>query len=250
MKISSGFPANYKERRRGEWGRLSSYWPSYVRDDSFHRKSHERLREHVLDRAQAAEERSLVDLGCGAGDFIRGVRNCANWSSMLGIDFCDRMLELARCAEIGGNPPVTYRLADVEGPISHQAPEATCSIGTAAFLLDEVEDVRACFATAASFIKRGGSLVCATLDPARELHRLGRRGVRIGDDGGPIVVARNLRGHPDAGEYFRVLRASHVLDAHAAEFGFRAAVERLFSPSDLGSRSDGPGLRLLTWNRA
>lgn len=254
MSLMNGYPPAYKQSRLQEWQRLAMYWTAYARRDSFHRSALQELEHVVLTRVASLpiEEPSLVDLGCGSGVFLQRLKHATHhWQRLVGIDFCPRMVEFARNLDVSGIPRLTFIDADLEVPMSaaHARQLQNFDIATAAFLLDEVEEPGTCFSWAARMLRPGGVLICCTLDYDREVQR---HAVQIDPKAhaGPIVIGRPMfvESKSVAGQYYRVLRTTAELERIAQQHALRLSAERLLPPSALGSRPDGPSLRLLTWS--
>lgn len=256
VKSSRGFAPDYKQRRLEQWELLSASWLEYTQEDSFHMRVHQEVSKAVsatLDRSTPRRP-ALVDLGCGPGYFLNFVvRNAEEWWRLVGIDFCPRALDLAKNSNPFTLPAIECYRADLELPLDGRTAYTLKDFdtATATFLLDEVEDIAACIASATSVLRAGGHFIAATLDVERERQRYGEA-VRIAGHGeGPVVLSKSLHlnGRFSSGEFFRVLRPVEEVRAHAQHAGLEIVDDRVLSPSDLGSRPDGPGLRLTTWRR-
>jgi hypothetical protein len=143
---------------------------------------------------------------------------------------------------------IDYKKADLELPINETAiiRYSEFDIATAVFLFDEVQDTMAAFTSAASVLRTEGHLICAMLDVNREMERYELAGASEA-----IIVSRNVvvDGHEVPGELFRVLRPTEAIMESAQRVGLALRLNEVISPQSLNSRSDGPALRILVWQK-
>lgn len=255
-KVTYGYPLQFKHSRWLAWQRLAAYWPEYISQDTFHCSAQLKVLETALKHLQPAANTcpSLVDLGCGTGLFLKTVRSRAlsRWERLVGLDFCPDMLRLAGESDVSDVPRLRFFEVDLESPIENILANhlRDFDVATATFLLDEIEDIDTCFASAASMIRPGGHLTCGTLDYDREMQRHSAHIEPTRKQDKALVISNTLPGHRSLGEYFRVVRETEEFDQHAERHGFRLVENIVMSPSDLHSRADGPALRLLSWRMA
>lgn len=77
----------------------------------------------VLDQLQAGEFGSLVDIGCGDGRFLREAARMFPSVELLGIDYSERAIGLARAL----NPELRFEATDViDDPLEDRFDVATC----------------------------------------------------------------------------------------------------------------------------
>jgi SAM-dependent methyltransferase len=262
VKATRGFPPNFKQRRLEQWDLLLPSWMEYIQEDNFHNIVHQEVKKAVLehlDRVRTPHP-SLIDLGCGHGHFLNWVikvqtegEERVNWSRLVGLDFCARAVDLAKNGNPYNLPRIACFRADLELPLETRTvyPLRDFSVATASFLFDEVEDLSACFASAASVLIRGGHLVAALLDTDRERERYRQEVESVGAGDGPVLLAKSLEvhGRTAAGEFFRALRGADEIQGAALAKGFEQVSSRVMTPSALRSRPDGPALRLFVWRK-
>jgi ubiquinone/menaquinone biosynthesis C-methylase UbiE len=254
-KVTSGYPRQYKHLRLAAWGRLAVHWAEYIQHDSFHRSAQRQLLETVLKDFPLSgnEHPSLVDLGCGTGQFLRmaRTRGTPRWERLVGIDFCPQMLKLAKESDVSDLPRLRFFEIDLEVPIENGAANnlSEFDVATAIFLLDEIENIDTCFASASSIIRSGGHLTCGTLDYSREMQRHSAQILQEGWLDKILVVSNSLPRHRTSGTYYRIMRNVESYQQSAEQHGFQLVRNIALSPAELHSRPDGPGLRLLTWQK-
>ncbi|MDL2355540.1 MAG: methyltransferase domain-containing protein [Pseudomonadota bacterium] len=253
MKITQGIPVHFKETRLASWNSLSRFWLDYAHDDSFHHQVHVQVQAGVLRHTSDTSARTLIDLGCGPGGLLANLRRARAWSNIVGVDFCPTMISLARRSNFTGRPQIYFQLADVEGELASQLPETArrFDCATSVFVVDEAGMLDAYFRSAAVVLRQGGIFICATLDYQRELLRYGDEIRAQGAEGAEIVIGKGLsiQGTLTEAELFRVLRNPDTLKEAARAQGFKLLEETVFDPATLGSRQEGPGLRLLCWQK-
>ena len=101
----------------------------------------------------------VVDLGCGYGWFCRWAAE-AGAESVLGIDVSERML--ARAAEFGHHPQITYRRDDLD---TLALPERSADVVYSSLALHYVEDVASLLSVVSAALVPGGALVCSVEHP-------------------------------------------------------------------------------------
>jgi ubiquinone/menaquinone biosynthesis C-methylase UbiE len=240
--VHQGIQEHYKEHRLKAWELQAYDWAEYTKEDSFHLRSHERVCEAVLSlRSHPAS--SLIDLGCGPGRFLQLINGRVPWGKLVGIDFCGKMLNLAKDLEVSHARKVNWHKADLELPIHETAiyPFTGFDIATAIFLFDEVENVAACFASARSVLRPGGHLVCAMLDADRERERYDLPDASHD----PVTVARPIviDGDHVPGEYYRLVRSIEQINAIAVSAGFTLLSARAEINSGLASGTECNSIR-------
>lgn len=247
FNIRNGFGDDYKMRRLSAWGDLAHSWIEYTQGDTFHLKAHEKLSEMVLLIKEIGPA-SIIDLGCGPGHFLQLLKSLSSWRRIVGIDFCHKMLKIADAMDMSQAHRVEWRHADLELPINQTTifNYKGFDVATAVFLMDEVEDVSACFASATSVLREGGHLICGMLDVNREIERYELRRSEK-----PIVMSKDITvgGQPLPGQLFRVLRPQHEIIEAADVSGLTLRLNEVISPKALTSRSSGPALRIMAWQK-
>lgn len=63
----------------------------------------------VLDQLEALNFKSLIDVGCGDGRFLREVRNLYDKTDLLGVDYSKRAIDIAKAL----NPHIQYREVNI-----------------------------------------------------------------------------------------------------------------------------------------
>jgi demethylmenaquinone methyltransferase/2-methoxy-6-polyprenyl-1,4-benzoquinol methylase len=115
----------------------------------------------------------VLDVCCGTGDLALALAQRCPSCAVVGLDFSEAMLDLARrktAARAPGTGNVSYVRGDVLGmPFA----DDTFAAVTVAFGVRNVPDVRAAFAEMARVTRREGRVVC--LEATRPRGRLGRR---------------------------------------------------------------------------
>jgi hypothetical protein len=119
-------------------------------------------------------------------------------------------------------------------------------VATAVFLMDEVEGIAACFASATSVLREGGHLICGMLDVNREIERY-----ELKRSEKPIVMSKDITagGQQLPGQLFRVLRSQQEIMEAADAAGLTLHLNEVISPKVLTSRSNGPALRIMAWQK-
>lgn len=248
--VSRGIQSDYKARRLRHWALQVHDWDEYSRNNAFHRTSHERICGEVLS-LRGTNKASLIDLGCGTGRFLHLLKERSEtpWGKLVGIDFCSKMLNLARHLDTNYTPKVAWHHADLELPINQTAiyTFGGFDIATAVFLLDEVEDVVACFASAMFVLSPGGYFICGMLDADREKERHNLPSL----SNEAITVSRSIviRGHSVPSEFYRLVRAREYLCTAASSLGFLLHNDRTLRPLELETPRGGPALRIATWKK-
>lgn len=246
MKMTSGFPFDFKTNRKEAWEHLTLHWGDYIQQDTFHVNAHSCMIDLVL-RYRTHDQFTLIDFGCGDGTFLYKLSKRASWSRLVGIDFCDSMLVLAQDAFRTDTEDVEFRSIDIEARANAIDNLDLFDIVTAAFVLDEIEDVDAFFLNVAAALKPDGHLVVATLDGALERLRYKNILFDVPASDQPIVLSKPLI--YGGAELYRVLRHEGFATGHALRNGFELVEQTTFSPSDLNSRSTGPGVQLEVWKK-
>ena len=265
FRVSQGVNADYKTRRLQSWSLQAHDWDEYTKENPFHVRSHDRICSEVLTLLQkqpieaklanpeAKKKPSpcpFIDFGCGSGRFLRLIKEKSEepWGKLVGIDFCDQMLNLANGIDSNYSNRVRWHRADLELPIAQTAIYSFTNfdIATAVFLLDEIENIQACFESARCVLRPGGAFVCGMLDPEREKERYHLpNSVQH-----TFTIARptTIAGERLAGEYFRLVRPMEQIFAAASSCGLTRSQDITVRPSELGTSRDGPILRIIIWN--
>ncbi len=127
---------------------------------------HHRWRARAADRAELSEGDSALDVCCGTGDLaIELRRRCGPSGRVVGCDFSERMLELAR-AKVGrlGMPEVSFEWADaLELPYDDGAFDAV----TAGFGVRNLADIERGVAEMARVVRPQGRLVILEITQPR-----------------------------------------------------------------------------------
>ena len=107
----------------------------------------------VLDILREIQFDSIVDVGCGDGRFLSEAQIYFSGKTLLGIDYSERAVKLARVME----PNVEYQTVNIlDRPLGHQFDVATC--------IEVLEHIQPGYVekfceSLASVIKSGGKLV-------------------------------------------------------------------------------------------
>lgn len=123
-------------------------------------------------------------------------------------------------------------------------------VATAAFLFDEVGDPEGCFRSAASLLRPGGQLIAATLAPDRERMRYASKLEGFTSvAAGPVLLSKRIvmDGRRAPALYFRIIREPQELIECALTAGLEMIQDKSVSAARLGSRPQGPFLRLLVF---
>jgi demethylmenaquinone methyltransferase / 2-methoxy-6-polyprenyl-1,4-benzoquinol methylase len=127
---------------------------------------HHRWRARAADRAELSEGDGALDVCCGTGDLaIELRRRCGPSGRVVGCDFSERMLELAR-AKVGrlGMPDVSFELADaLELPYDDGAFDAV----TVGFGVRNLADIERGVAEMARVLRPQGRLVILEITQPR-----------------------------------------------------------------------------------
>jgi demethylmenaquinone methyltransferase/2-methoxy-6-polyprenyl-1,4-benzoquinol methylase len=127
---------------------------------------HHRWRERAADRAEVAEGDTALDVCCGTGDLaIELRRRCGVSGRVVGCDFSERMLDLARqkAARLG-MPEVSFEWADALAlPYEDSAFDAV----TVGFGVRNLADIEAGVTEMTRVLKPGGRLVILEITQPR-----------------------------------------------------------------------------------
>lgn len=251
MRFEIGFPQNYKQKRLDSWYVLAAYWLEYIKSDSFHINTLNCVYTIVSEytHSQPFVLDSLIDLGCGSGYFLNTIRQQKVWKRLAGLDFCPKMIQRAQYINITGVPRVEFYELDIEQPITNISNNLIkdFNIATATFLLDEIENIDAFFFSVSEILQDGGRLICATLDYEREKERYKNDFFFINEN---ILMSKeicNISTGESMGELFRIFRPLETINTSAENYGLNIEKEILFSPLEMKSRANGPGLRIQVW---
>lgn len=249
MKIEIGIPKDYKQRRLESWCELSAYWSEHIESDSFHTNTLEMICEKVLEYTDSNSKNSLADLGCGSGYFLNKIRQKRQWDKLVGLDFCPRMLQRARHINTFGEPKVLLNELDIEESKQYIASHLieSFNVVTASFVIDEIENINAFFCFVAEILGTGGYFICATLDYEREKERYKDQLASIHNES-TILMSKELFNVSNY-ELFRIFRSLKLIKETANNYGLKLIDEKKFSPSEMKSREDGPGLLIQIWEK-
>jgi 2-polyprenyl-3-methyl-5-hydroxy-6-metoxy-1,4-benzoquinol methylase len=256
VSILPSVPQGYKQERLDAWSHLSFRWLSYSKNDTFHRNS---LNMVVAKIATVARENnmqrgSFVDLGCGPGLLLHEIQKRELFAEVVGIDFCNDMINVAKNHDQTAIGAVDYHALDLEKPLPSKMANLRhrFDIASATFLLDEVSDLRRCLQSAINLLRSHGHLIVATLAPGRERERF-KGLIEENTDQNPIgILLRKtlfLDGSHSPFPYFRIIRHNEAVVRAAEIVGFKLKNDQIFKAADLASRSDGPFLRLTVLQR-
>ncbi|ALE93215.1 ubiquinone biosynthesis methyltransferase UbiE [Arthrobacter alpinus] len=150
--------------------------------------SHKRWCRDLAQFASSRSGRSYLDLATGTGVIARAVRELNPCATIIGADFSEAMLEMAR--QIDGNSSIEWQFAD-----AHELPFADSEFDgvTHGYLLRNVSDLDRVLAEQYRVLKPGGVLAALETSPPSgwlgPFIRLGMRvvvptlGTLIGRDG-------------------------------------------------------------------
>ena len=118
---------------------------------------HHRWRERAADRAELGSGDAALDVCCGTGDFaLELARRVGPTGSVVGSDFSDGMLELARTKAEGAAAPVSFEWGDaLELPYDDAGFDAV----TVGFGVRNLADLDRGLAEMARVAKPGGRIV-------------------------------------------------------------------------------------------
>ena len=246
-------PDNFKQLLHDTWEKQFASWPDYADGDTFHQAALRETERALGTFAGKVKRPSLVDLGCGSGHFLRNIRKRFRWSQLAGVDYCTQALTRADNLDVSGLPRIDYVRRDLELPVSaeEQVRLGRFDFAAATFVVDEIDNIEAFFATARALLHPKGRLVCAMLDEARERtrHSLNPFPSATGSE---RVIIKQVKTDPYGVdlEYYRIIRPRGEPISAATRAGLVCEFDRSSSPAELGSRLDGPSLRLLGfWNQ-
>jgi SAM-dependent methyltransferase len=121
-------------------------------------------RPAVISLLPAVEGKRVLDAGCGPGVYSEWLAN--RGAEVVGIDVCQRMVELARL-RLGGKASVVQ--ADLGRPLDFLEP-SSFDLVVAALTLDYVRDWDATFHEFFRILREPGHLVFSAGHPAVEFH--------------------------------------------------------------------------------
>jgi demethylmenaquinone methyltransferase/2-methoxy-6-polyprenyl-1,4-benzoquinol methylase len=127
---------------------------------------HHRWRELAADRADLSPGDDALDVCCGTGDLAIALgRRCGPDGSVVGCDFSERMLELARrkAQPLGGSAPVFEWADALELPYDDRSFDAV----TVGFGVRNLADIRAGIGEMARVVKPGGRVVILEITQPR-----------------------------------------------------------------------------------
>lgn len=124
---------------------------------------HRRWRARALRAANLRSGEKLVDFCCGTGDFLElAVREFGTDLQLIGLDFSERMLEVAQARlsryDLDGRLSLLLRNVEETG-----LPEACADVATCGFALRNVNDLHATFAEMFRVLRPGGRVALVEL---------------------------------------------------------------------------------------
>lgn len=145
-------------------------WPNNHLNALYHREQIRFIERHFPD----VSGRDLLDLGCGTGRLSRWF--AAHGARVLGLDFSEGALDIARAATEGGNP--SYRCGSMLELDEHEAFDHIFCWGSIAIACRDRDDLNNVMGRLARSLKPGGSLLL--LEPIHRgpLHRVLNMGTR------------------------------------------------------------------------
>ncbi|WP_308209427.1 class I SAM-dependent methyltransferase [Allokutzneria sp. A3M-2-11 16] len=122
-------------------------------------------RDHFFTAAAIEPDATVLDIGCGSGQYTRDAARLAKNGSAVGVDLSTRMLDLAReLAEREGISNATFLQADAQiHPFTEGGFDVAISRHGAMFF----GDAEAAFANIARALRPGGRLALLTWQPAK-----------------------------------------------------------------------------------
>lgn len=157
-------PTKVKELMRKEWGGAAPAWRKY---DAMLQKTGAPVAELMLEAAQLAPGKRVLDVACGTGEpAIPAAERVAPGGSVLATDLAEEMLEVARDrAKAHSTGNIEFRLADGEElPVEDATFDAvTCRWGI--MFMPRPEQFAA---EAYRVLKPGGRVVVAVWGPPQD----------------------------------------------------------------------------------
>lgn len=128
---------------------------------------HHSWRRRGVELAALANGDSALDVCCGTGDFSFALFDAVGpLGSVTGIDFSQRMLEVACDKARGNGKPVDFRWGDAT---RIEFDDNNFDAATVGFGVRNIEDILGVFAEMARVVKPGGRVVCLEItQPSRE----------------------------------------------------------------------------------
>jgi SAM-dependent methyltransferase len=121
-------------------------------------------RPAVLSLLPAVGGKRVLDAGCGPGVYAEWLAD--RGASVLGLDVCPRMVELARSRLVGR---ASFAEADLGRPLDF-LPPASFDLVVSALAMDYVRDWRAAFGEFFRLLRGGGHLVFSAAHPADDFY--------------------------------------------------------------------------------
>lgn len=173
-------------------------------------------RKQAVAFFQEAQPQQVLDVACGTGDFVRAVLEASPASSVIGLDFSEEMLRLARTKGI----PATFVQGDV---LALPFDDGRFDAVTVGFGLRNFVDIPRALAQMARVLKPGGRLVI--LEATRPGTRL-KQGLFTAYQKSVAPLVGWLTGHPGAYSYLmrsmQAMPSSRELEALLTAAGFTA----------------------------
>jgi 2-polyprenyl-3-methyl-5-hydroxy-6-metoxy-1,4-benzoquinol methylase len=147
---------------RDIWDQNAQFWDARMGEgNQFHKTLIEPTQERLLNIRPGQK---ILDIACGNGQFAR--RLCSLGAYVLGVDFSERMIELARARRKEPADQIEYRILDC------MRQEALTSLGENRFdaavctmALMDMAATDPLFAASAKLLKPGGCLIFSVLHP-------------------------------------------------------------------------------------
>ena len=134
---------------------MRSFWNDEYATDPEHTRVDDRILEAEIDGLAPG---SALDLGCGSGENV--LMLAARGWTVVGVDFAERAIELARKAAKASGLDATFVVADTISWV----PTGTFDLVFSAFALPHGDDARSVVEKAARVLAPGGTLLIAEGD--------------------------------------------------------------------------------------
>ena len=220
---------NLAEDVRSSWERNAKWWDDRIGDGNAFQC--ELIEPATLRLAAPGPGKLILDIACGAGRMARLL--AADGAQVIGIDFCETFLDLAR-ARTAAEAPIEYRLLDVTDKGQLSALGAGRFHGAVATMaLMDLAQIDPLFEALPFLLKPGGFFVFSILHPCfcgpgtemyveetlvdGRSHRTAGLKVNRYRASTPFR-AEGIRGQPEPGHYFH--RSLETLLSTAFRCGF------------------------------
>src|ERR1039458_1484164 len=221
ITASVDIPADYHADRLRWWTINSQTWSKHIDADQGRFVLLQNLAVKAIELARTIECRTMLDIGCGEGAFLRHLKLLDPDMTLHGIDFCDEMLAEAKRRSTGTG--LRYSLSDLE-TMDFQAP-CNANMVTSILAIDEMDQLEIVFRNIAKTLLLGGIAMLVVMDPLLELERnraaLEGAFVSKGQADEAILLVKTFpqSGPEQTAPYCRIVRPIAAYNASAATAG-------------------------------